>query len=164
MDYAGRVRHERRASPRNAVRSGLPDPRAGLYADATGSLDASDVRVLLVESDPSTEGMLRDFGYDVCAAHDGRDVVAAALAVRPDVVVCDIDGPQRDAWQLASDFRGDPAFRHTALVALSRSALASDREQALRAGFDAYLVRPVGLERLRAALDEVVRLPGRSPR
>lgn len=164
MNYAGRVRHERRAMPRSAARQTPPAGRPVLHGDAVAVLDASDVRVLLIEQDAHTETVLRAFGYDVCAAQDGRDVVAAALAVRPDVVVCDIDAPLHDAWQLAADFRGDPAFRHTALVALSRSGSPADRDQALRAGFDAYLVKSAGPERLRAVLDELVRMPGPLPR
>ena len=156
MDHAGRVRHERRAAPRNAALGLMPPLPTGLL-DSGSALEPSDVRILLVEDDPATESLLRRFGHDVCAAHDGRDVVAAALAVRPDVVICDVDAPERDAWQLAADFRGDPAFRHTALIALSRSAAPAGRERALQAGFDAYLVRPVSAESLRAALEAALR-------
>ena len=156
MDQAGRVRHERRAAPRNAALGALPPPARLLDADLT--LEPSDVRILLVEDDAAIEGLLRRFGHDLCAPHDGRDVVAAALAVRPDVVICDVDAPEHDAWQLAADFRGDPAFRHTALVALSRLPVAGGRERALQAGFDAYLIRPVTAESLQAALEMALRM------
>lgn len=165
MDQAGRVRHERRAAPRNPIgASTLAGGELAAVLVEPAVLAACDVRVLLIEPDASIEAALRESGYDLCVTHDGHDVIASALAVRPDVVVCDIDSPQHDPWQLAVDFRGDPAFRHTALVALSAASSAHARNRALEAGFDAHLVKPAEPVRLHGVLAEMARLPQARPR
>ena len=46
------------------------------------------------------------------------------------------------------------------MVALSANAFAEDRERALRAGFDVFLIKPVGLDVLADALARVVRHSG----
>jgi len=92
-------------------------------------------------------------GHQVAVAHNGPDGVAAALAVRPDVVLCDIGLPGMDGYAVARTMRADPALRDSFLVALSGYTQAADIARARAAGFDEHLAKPASIDKVRRILD-----------
>ena len=93
-------------------------------------------------------------------AHDGPAGVQKALSSRPDIVVCDIGLPGMSGYDVARAMRAEPSLAATLLVALTGYALPEDREQALRAGFDHHLSKPVSLEELHSVLASPARGAG----
>jgi signal transduction histidine kinase/ActR/RegA family two-component response regulator len=96
--------------------------------------------------------LLRLLGHRLDLAEDGAKGVAAALALKPEVALIDIGLPGLDGYQVAGQIRaalGKDVF----LVALTGFSQPEDRQRATEAGFDAYLVKPVELDALRALLD-----------
>ena len=81
------------------------------------------------------------------------DGVAAALALRPEVVLCDIGLPGMDGYAVARTMRADPALRETFLVALSGYTQAADVARARAAGFDEHLAKPPSIDKVRRILD-----------
>ena len=77
-----------------------------------------------------------------------------ALALRPDLTLVDVGLPGIDGYAVARRIREDPAGRGLRVVALTGYGLLEDRERALAAGFDAHIVKPVDLDKLRAILAE----------
>jgi CheY-like chemotaxis protein len=59
-----------------------------------------------------------------------------------------------DGYELARQVRQIPAVAAVKLVAITGYGQESDRQRAHDAGFDAHLVKPVALAKLRAVLDE----------
>jgi two-component system, chemotaxis family, CheB/CheR fusion protein len=55
---------------------------------------------------------------------------------RPDIVICDIEMPGMDGYEVARGFRVDDWLRGTFLIALTGYAGPADLERAKRAGFD----------------------------
>ena len=113
------------------------------------------MRVLLVEDDPMNVVLFVDVlegaGHQVVVAHDGVTGRDLALAGSYDLCIFDVHMPR---------LRGDEAVRQLRkadvrmpIVALSSSALATEIERGLAAGFDAYLTKPISPGELR----EVVR-------
>lgn len=85
----------------------------------------------------------------------GRAGLAEAAAAPFDVVLCDIGLPDIGGLQVARHLRAQPETEGLTLVAVSGFIQESDRQQALAAGFDAYLAKPVtlvDLDRVLAAL------------
>lgn len=80
--------------------------------------------------------------------------VERALALRPDLTLVDVGLPGIDGYAVARRIREDPAGRGLRVVALTGYGLLEDRERALAAGFDAHIVKPVDLDKLRAILAE----------
>ncbi|MBA0428741.1 MULTISPECIES: ATP-binding protein [Stenotrophomonas] len=117
-------------------------------------------RVLLVEDNAVNRELiqqqLEELGYDVDAAEDG----AAALALwRNDIylaVLTDINMPVMDGYALARELR--QRGQSLPILAITATALASERERCLAAGIDDLLLKPLNLERLEAGLSKTGRV------
>jgi signal transduction histidine kinase/ActR/RegA family two-component response regulator len=113
-------------------------------------------RVLVVEDNPDTcatlAACLREEGHEVVTALDGRSGLAAAMERPYDVILCDIGLPGLDGLGLIRAVRaavgaGAGGTRLLA-IALTGYGQQDDEARGLEAGFDHYLVKPVGLEAL----------------
>ncbi|HKC50825.1 MAG TPA: response regulator, partial [Myxococcota bacterium] len=117
------------------------------------------VRVLLVEDNDdaadSLAMMLQSRGHSVVIARDGVHALDAARADPPDVMLTDIGLPGIDGFEVARRVRADASLRNVMLVALTGYGRGEDRERAREAGFDRYLVKPIGSEALRSLIARV---------
>jgi len=107
-------------------------------------------RVLVVDDDPVNADLigylLRAFGHDAVLALGGREALDATAAQVPDLVLCDIQMPGIDGYQLLHRLRGDHRFDQTPVVGVTALAMVGDREKVLSAGFDGYLSKPIAPE------------------
>jgi CheY-like chemotaxis protein len=87
--------------------------------------------------------VLEAFGFVVKEARTGLDALAIAQASRPRIVLLDLVLPEIDGPQLARMLRADPTTRDAALLAVSASVNPDAREEALNAGCDAFVAKPV---------------------
>ena len=109
-------------------------------------------RILVVDdnrdSAESLAMVLRLSGYDARTAYDGRQALVDAQVYRPDLVLLDIGLPGVSGYEVARRLRSEPGAVQTKLVALSGYAREEDRRQAIAAGFDDYLIKPVDFDAL----------------
>jgi CheY-like chemotaxis protein len=101
-----------------------------------------------IDAAESLRLLLEIWGYGVTLAHTGPEGVAAAQAVRPDVVLCDIGLPGMDGFTVAHTLRHTPETATTRLIAVTGYGQEEDRRRSLEAGFDLHLVKPVDPEKL----------------
>jgi CheY-like chemotaxis protein len=87
--------------------------------------------------------VLEAFGFVVKEARTGLDALAIALASRPRIILLDLVLPEIDGRQLARMLRADPITRDAALLAVSASTSPEARQDALSAGCDAFVAKPV---------------------
>jgi len=108
--------------------------------------------VLLVEDNPdaaeSVTILLELLGHHVRAVYDGVAALDAARASTPDVMLVDIGLPGMDGYEVARRVRRDPALTQVVLVALTGYGRDEDKREAMAAGFDHHLVKPVNPEAL----------------
>ena len=127
-----------------------PAPPQGAVSVNTGR------RVLLVDDNLDVAVMLatllRGDGHEVEVAHDGPAALEAAKAWKPAVVLLDIGLPAMDGYQVARGLRKREGGQELLIIAITGYCQGPDREKALKAGFDHYLVKPVPMARLRAIL------------
>jgi CheY-like chemotaxis protein len=116
-------------------------------------------KILLVEDNEMNRDMLSRRlmrkGYDVVMAEDGEQGVAMAAAASPDLILMDMSLPVIDGWEATRRIKASPQSAAIPIIALTAHAMASDREQALKAGCDDYDTKPVELQRL---LEKIERL------
>lgn len=113
-------------------------------------------KVLVVEDNRDVLAALRSRleldGHTVNTAADGLEGLARLLQLRPDVSIVDIGLPGLTGFELARQARA--AGYAGRMIAMSGYGHQRDMANALIAGFDAYLVKPVDQEQLQASLSE----------
>ena len=87
--------------------------------------------------------MLEQSGFKVYEARDGRQGIALAGALGPDLILLDIQLPELDGYAVATELRKDPSLRETPIIAVTSYAMAGDREKALSAGATDYIEKPI---------------------
>ena len=114
----------------------------------------SDVNtILLVDPDARTRTLIADqlkpLGYTILHATNGAD--ALQLVVEHDVklVVTELYLSTGDDECLVHAIRRDKSFRKTRTLVHTQRSTNADREWAMRAGADAYLIKPTRAERVR---------------
>lgn len=117
---------------------------------------ASRLRVLVVDDHEDScalyETLLVEAGHHVIVRHDGEGGLDALLREDIDVAVIDVGLPRIDGYEVARRVRAELGARAPALVATTGYASAADREEALRAGFDVHLAKPVEMATLLLAV------------
>ncbi|RYF00133.1 MAG: response regulator, partial [Oxalobacteraceae bacterium] len=94
-------------------------------------------------------------GAHVVANADAASALERAKTAQFDLIVGDLDMPGRDGHWLIQRLREEPNAQRAISIAVSASTRPVDREQALAAGFDSYLGKPLDSN---ALVTEVTRL------
>src|SRR5262249_46473737 len=114
------------------------------------------MKILVAEDDfPSRElltEILTAWGYEVLQAANGFEALGQLAHGLPDLGLLDIQMPLLDGFGVIRQIRCDERYRSLRVIALTAYAMREDRERATRAGFDAYLSKPVEIEALRALI------------
>jgi CheY-like chemotaxis protein len=99
--------------------------------------------------------MLRLYGHEVHAVHDGQEAVEAAEWFRPDVALLDIGMPKLNGYDACRRIRAQPWGQGILLVATTGWGQEEDKRRAMEVGFDRHLTKPVAhadLEKLLAGV------------
>jgi len=117
------------------------------------------VRVLVVEDDPTiaefVEKGLREAGFVVDVAADGRTGLERALSGTHDAAIVDVMLPQMDGLALIDALRSKG--RRTPVLILSARRSVDDRVRGLQAGGDDYLTKPFAFAELLARVQALIR-------
>ncbi len=87
--------------------------------------------------------LLQACDHQVRSARNGVDGLALARALRPDLVLCDLQMPLLDGFGFAAAMRGDENLCRVPLIAVTAAAMVGDRERALAGGFDEHVPKPI---------------------
>ena len=114
-------------------------------------------RILMVEDNEMNRDALsrrlQRKGHEVILALDGKQGLALAQSVHPDLILMDLSLPEMDGWEATRRLKAAPATESIPLIVLSSHAMAGDRERALAAGGDDFDTKPVDFQRLLAKID-----------
>jgi CheY-like chemotaxis protein len=103
--------------------------------------------------------LLSLYGHDVRTVVNGALALEVAAQFEPQLVLSDIGLPGMDGYQLAPALRGVVGGRRMVLAAVTGYGQPSDRERAIRAGFDHHLIKPLVADALLKFINEQVKLP-----
>jgi two-component system cell cycle response regulator len=104
-------------------------------------------RILVIEDNADNlelmTYLLQAFGHTTFVATDGSAGLELALLHRPDLILCDIQMPGMNGYQVARALQRDPRLAAILRVAVTALAMVGDREKVLAAGFDGYIAKPI---------------------
>jgi CheY-like chemotaxis protein len=87
--------------------------------------------------------LLEKKGYVIHTAGDAQSARVSIRALRPGLVLMDIQLPDVDGLELTREFKADPDLRHIPVVAVTSYAMKGDLQKSLDAGCDGYITKPI---------------------
>lgn len=124
-------------------------------------------RALVVEDCRTIAAIVKRFlerdGFEVLVATEGLSGLETARRERPRVIVTDLNMPGMDGLDMVKALRADARTQHVAILVLSSDERSECETQALAAGADDYILKPVKPDilaaRARAAIDRLATTP-----
>jgi len=112
---------------------------------------ADKKRILVVDDEPQITRVLRTSltgsGYEVRTANDGHAGLRSAREWQPDLVITDVSMPNLNGIELCSQLRSESAVP---IIVLSVKGEEKTKVEALDAGADDYVTKPIGMDELLA--------------
>jgi two-component system cell cycle response regulator DivK len=103
-------------------------------------------RILVIEDNDDNRRIMRDLltsaGYELNEAQTGETGVALAAALRPDLILMDIQLPGIDGYEATRRIKAMTGLREIPIIAVTSYALSGDDVRAWEAGCDGYVAKP----------------------
>lgn len=108
--------------------------------------------VLVIDDEPEFRTLLAEFlrqnGWQVFEAENGEQGIQSAKTHRPDIVLCDLLMAPCNGFQVCRALRPLETLKHTKIIIASGRDFETDRQEALEAGAQEYLAKPIQPEQL----------------
>lgn len=115
-------------------------------------------KVLVVEDNPLNMELvveiLNSHGFVADEAKDGEEAVRKAEKEVYDLIIMDIGLPGMDGVEVTKIIRSKPGYKFKPVIALTAFAMKGDKERLLKAGFDAYVSKPINVAELVKILEK----------
>ena len=112
--------------------------------------------ILIVEDNELNMSMFNDLlqshGYETIQSIDGSDVLEIASKRRPDLILMDIQLPERSGLEITKDLKADDNLKHIPVVAVTALAMKGDEAKIREAGCDDYIAKPISVSELLEAV------------
>src|SRR5215831_14022241 len=116
------------------------------------SLGVSVRRILVVDDSKLVHNhlgpALREQGYEVFDAFDGAEGLAKAAECKPDLLICDIEMPGLNGFEVCAAIRGMKEIADTYIIMSSTLGSAADQQKGFESGVDEYITKPVVISEL----------------
>ncbi len=126
-----------------------PKIRPENIQDDREGLGAQDKGLLIIEDDPNSARIIRDFardrGFKCLIAQDGETGLAFAEHYQPCAIILDIGLPGIDGWTVLERLKGTPELRHIPVHFMSADDATLD---AMRMGAVGFLTKPMTVEKV----------------
>lgn len=123
----------------------------------------AQLMILVIDDELDTidliQAAFRRSGYTVVGAVNGHEGLQLAREQRPAVILIDLMLPGLDGFDLCRQLRSDPQTAHIPRVILSARDSQADQGDALAAGADRYVVKPVRVKTLISLVEGLIGQP-----
>jgi len=113
-------------------------------------------RILLVEDNEINQQIADEIltaaGFKISIANDGKEGVQALDQSDFDAILMDIQMPVMDGYTATREIRKNDRFKDLPIIAMTANAMIQDREEALSAGMNDHVSKPIDIEELFSAL------------
>ncbi|MBG1242251.1 hybrid sensor histidine kinase/response regulator [Nostoc sp. NZL] len=122
----------------------------------------SDTQVLVVDDEPDIRDLvtfiLQDYGVEVTAVSSAQEALQALSESIPDVLISDIGMPKTDGYMLMREVRARSPQQGGLVPAIALTAYAGEmnQQQALAAGFQMHISKPVDPDALVKAIADLI--------
>jgi len=103
------------------------------------------MKILVVEDDPSLLDLyrlkLREEGYTVVTATNGREGVEAALVSKPELILLDILMPEVDGYAALKKLKSDERTKKIPVIIFSNLSQSWEIEKGLKLGADDFVIK-----------------------
>lgn len=117
-------------------------------------------KVLVIDDNPDiTESLLMALellGYEAKSANDGFKGIELASSFLPEIILLDIGLPNLNGYEVARLIRKESWSKEMTLIAVTGWGHPEDQENAIKAGFDLHLTKPIDFEELDNYLKNVI--------
>ena len=113
--------------------------------------DDEDIRELISES-------LEDPNYEIITVASGKNGLDKAQKYLPDVIVCDINMPGLNGYQVLQALRQDPITVMIPFIFFTSLNSEADRAYAIKLGVNEYLSKSCTIQELKAAINKILNL------
>jgi two-component system alkaline phosphatase synthesis response regulator PhoP len=128
-------------------------------------------KILLVDDEPDILELigynLRQEGFEVFTAANGREGIAMARSVHPDLIILDVMMPEMDGMEVCNIIRSDAKLSHTTIAFLTARGEDYSQVAGFDAGGDDYITKPVKpkvlMSRVKALLRRTAQQPASLP-
>jgi CheY-like chemotaxis protein len=122
--------------------------------------DAAEAVILVVEDFEDNRFMMRRLlemsGYRVVEAVNGEQAVETAVSARPDLILMDLSLPKLDGLAATRRIRKHDALAQVPIVAVSAHDTTDFHADALAAGCNEYVTKPIDFDQLEALLKRLL--------
>ena len=126
-----------------------------------GMKKGSAAKILVVEDNQDNREMvvkvLKFNGYQVIEAVNGEEGIEKAKTEAPALILLDIYLPKMDGYEVAKRLKADTGLKDIPVIALTAHAMKGNREQALAAGCDGYISKPIDIRELPKQIEQFLR-------
>ena len=122
--------------------------------------EKTEVTLLLVEDTEDNRFMMRRLlemdGYRVVEAKNGEEAVKIAQEEEPALILMDLSLPVIDGLAATKIIRRLPAFQDVPIIAVSAHDTADFEQEALSAGCDSYITKPIDFIQLEKLIGKLL--------
>lgn len=119
---------------------------------ALKGLGSTSRRILVIDDSRLVHNhlgpLLKEQGYEVFDAFDGEEGLAQAQAVKPDLIICDIEMPRMNGFEVCAAIRRTTGIADTYIIMSSTLGSAADQQKGFASGVDEYVTKPVVISEL----------------
>lgn len=118
----------------------------GRNAEEDEKEEENKTKILVVDDDVDIcnylKILLRAEGYVVMYCYDADTALAKIKEWEPDMVLCDVNMPVKDGYQLCREVRKDISLSHLPIILVTAKTSLADQVMGLDSGADAYITKP----------------------
>ena len=105
--------------------------------------------VLIVEDNELNMKLFNDLleahGYQTVQSFNGHDALDLAREHAPDLILMDIQLPERSGLDVTRDLKADPELQDIPVIAVTAFAMKSDEQRIREGGCEDYLAKPISI-------------------
>lgn len=102
--------------------------------------------------------LLEPIGFEVTEANNGQEGLEKIMALQPDVIITDLMMPVMNGYELLKRIRESETLKDVVAIASSASVFESNQQEAIDAGANLFLPKPVQAEELLQQLQQLLKL------